>query len=103
MQPPNVYSIHYRFCDVRDEGNLLWIPRETSSTVKIQPSPGGGLRRDVLGSICGVGVTAAAPAPGSSQIQGSARPPRVSVPWAGGFRGAGAARRTGRRPVQPVG
>jgi hypothetical protein len=80
MQPPNVYSSHYRFCDVRGEGNLLRIPRETSSTVKIQPSQGGGLSRDVLGSICGVGVTAAAPAPGSLRIQGSARAPQVSAP-----------------------
>ena len=35
------------------------------------------------------------------QIQGSAGPPRVSVPWARGrFSGAGAARRTGRGPCQ---
>ena len=40
MQPPNVYSSHHRFCDVRGRGNLLRISREASSTVKARPPSG---------------------------------------------------------------
>ena len=39
MQPPNVYSSHYRFLDFRGGGNLLRISRDADYTAKIQPSP----------------------------------------------------------------
>jgi hypothetical protein len=38
MKPPDVYSSHYRFCDVRGRGNLPRILWEASSPVRIQPS-----------------------------------------------------------------
>ncbi len=44
MQPPNVYSGHYRFLAFRGGGNLLRIPWEAASTMRTRLSSGSNLR-----------------------------------------------------------
>jgi hypothetical protein len=85
MQPPNVYSGHYRFLDFRGGGNLRRILWEAASTMKTRLSSGSNLRDR---------ASADAARPGDRRLRpGLPRRPRPQQPG----------QRTGDEQVQPDG